>query len=414
MKLAIDFGRAFPATYRRVFRQAYFPRFWIGAVVSAIGDAMSLISIAWLAMELAPGNKGLALALANAAYVVPGSLVALAAGRRLDAIGGRNLLLIDSITRSAVLVFIAALHWSHRLQLAGYIALLSVAALARPIGLAGERVLVRDIIAADHWFSANSLLGLAIQIASIIGPALGGGLIVLIGAANVIAVDGLSFAFFAGVLLTVPPYAPGRVAEPTRLPKLRMRQFLTLKAIVGLFALTYFFHLFYGPFAVALPLYAESLSRSWRYAGSMTLGLLWSAFGLGFLVGGFVGGTRRSLAVLRIAVAIVTLWGVAVALLGTTLAPLVAIAAMAFGGFVYGPYPAIASTILQRESPVATLAQVSTYWSLMTSVAHPSGALLASLLVPNIGARWILLGSGLATILTGGVAGVWTRNKEAG
>ncbi|MHB8598413.1 MAG: MFS transporter [Ktedonobacteraceae bacterium] len=391
--------RVIPKTYSHLFGLRGFRWFWIGAALSAIGDAMSVISIVWLAIELAPHNQGIAIAFASAAYLMPGVVSGAVLGKWLGGLSSRTLLLIDCSARFGFLGAIVVLHLVGFLPLGAYITLLALAAITRPVGMAGERVLLRDLVSQTEFFSANSLLGMATQMASIVGPICAGFLITLLGATNVIALDAASFGIFGLIVWMLPGGGIVRVEPSSSFSSsMPLRHLLQLRVIFWLFLLTFLFHLFYGPLVVALPLYAQLLGQQVKESGSVILGLLWSGFGIGALLGGSISGLHRSLASFTAAVTIVGLWGIAVVMISTTPFLPVAIAAMTFGGFIYAPYPAITTTIMQHRSPAELLARISSYWSSMTSVASPLGTIIAGLVVPVLGARLSLIGSGLITL----------------
>jgi hypothetical protein len=62
-----------PAVYRRLLRERRTRRFLAGVGASSLGEGMSTVTIAWLAVRIAPaGNLGLFVGLAIAAYTLPG------------------------------------------------------------------------------------------------------------------------------------------------------------------------------------------------------------------------------------------------------------------------------------------------------------------------------------------------------
>jgi hypothetical protein len=73
-----------PAAYRALLRDHRTRRLLSGLGVSSLGDWMSTVTIAWLAVRTAPAdNAGLYVGLALAAYTLPGVVGALALGRYL-------------------------------------------------------------------------------------------------------------------------------------------------------------------------------------------------------------------------------------------------------------------------------------------------------------------------------------------
>ncbi|MDQ3945957.1 MAG: MFS transporter, partial [Actinomycetota bacterium] len=163
------------ATYRQVLRQPHFGRYFTGEAISSVGDSMSEITIVILALGLATGDaRPMAVAAASAAYLVPGILTGVLAGRHLGAVSARTLLLIDNAWRGAFLGLAAALATAGVLGLGAYVALLGLASLTRPLGAAGSRALVADLVGEDDLFAANSLINSTVQAAVMLGPAVAG------------------------------------------------------------------------------------------------------------------------------------------------------------------------------------------------------------------------------------------------
>lgn len=387
-----------PVGYRVSVSQPGFRRLWLGTLISTLGDAMSLVAMVWFAAQLQPDRASQAIGLAAAAYTLPSALTALTLASRLDRMPGKHLLLADSLNRGVMLGLIAVLASLGALGLPSYLALLALAALSRPLGYAGTSVILRGMLPGDWRFGANSLLSLTTQLSSVAGPALAGLLVTLLGAGRVIGVDGVSFLVLAVVVLGLPAHRDGAAHQGGPAPRPSLRGLLSVPSVTGLFGLTSVFFLLYGVFSVALPLRAADLARGTSSSAPFLLGMLWSAFGLGFVIGGLVAGTLRFLAHLVAAAVIAASWGLALLAIAWFDQPAVAIAAMAFGGLVYAPYPAVTATVLQRDVASGALARVSSYWSMMTSLSVPAGALVASAAVPLLGPSRSILWSGTGTI----------------
>jgi hypothetical protein len=94
----------YPALSHPVFR-----RVLPGAAASALGDGMSAVAIAWLALKLAPpGSRGLWVGAAVAAYSLPGAVGAVALRRWLSGRRGARLVFVNAVLRAVALGLIAA------------------------------------------------------------------------------------------------------------------------------------------------------------------------------------------------------------------------------------------------------------------------------------------------------------------
>src|SRR5262249_38679938 len=90
-----------PAAYRPVLAHRVLRRLILGFAVSYLGDGMSFVAVAWLAIEIAPeSSTGLWVGAAVAAYTLPGVVGALALGRRLRRISPQRLMIADNVVRA--------------------------------------------------------------------------------------------------------------------------------------------------------------------------------------------------------------------------------------------------------------------------------------------------------------------------
>ena len=99
----------------RVATSPYYPalshpvlrRLLPGVALSALGDGMSMVAIAWLALRLS--DSAVLVGAVLAAYSLPGALGAAVLGRWMQGRGGATLALTNAIVRASALGSIAAL-----------------------------------------------------------------------------------------------------------------------------------------------------------------------------------------------------------------------------------------------------------------------------------------------------------------
>jgi hypothetical protein len=79
--------------------------------VSAIGDGMSAVGVAWLAIRIAaPADRGLVVGVAVAAYTLPGAAGAVLLARPLRRLASRHLVAADAALRAVTLSMIPLLY----------------------------------------------------------------------------------------------------------------------------------------------------------------------------------------------------------------------------------------------------------------------------------------------------------------
>jgi MFS family permease len=395
-----------PQAYRVLLRDGRARRLLSGLGVSSLGDGMSTVTIAWLAVQTAPAGKvGLFVGLAVAAYTLPGAVGALAFGRFLRHRPARELVLGHSLLRAGFLGAIVALAATGALSPSAYVALLACSSLLASWGIAGQYTLLAELGGEEGRLAANSLASAQVWLATIVGPATAGLLLTTIAPAWLLAFDAASFAF-----LGVQAWRTHTAAPPTEQPVVARAaesgfRLLRRHDLLGLIVLTWMFFFLYGPVEDALPVYvAQDLD-----ADARLLGVYWTSFGVGALASTLLIGMLRSRATRRITLLIVAGWGAC--LLPFAFAPAaVTLLCFAAGGLIYGPFVPLTYALFQSITTTANLPSVLAARSAALTVATPLGTAIGGPLVAGLGAGWTLTASGAATVLLAAVATpIWQR-----
>jgi MFS family permease len=412
--------RSWIGSVGRVMRQPVLRRVLPGMLVSALGDGMSLVAVAWLAVQIAPPDQvGVWTGLAVAAYALPAPVGAALLARRVRRFRGAQLVAVDAALRAVALGLVAILAVAGLLNPVGYVALLAVSSLLHAWGNAGAYTLVAELLPDEERVTGNALLSTSTQAAVVVGPALAGGLTALVGPGWVIGADAASFAVLAASCWAVAR----RRAGPVRIPSTPKgvapaapvasgwRTILGQPRLLGLLAVTCVFFFLYGPVEVALPVHiAHELHGS-----PSLLGLYWTVFGIGATLGGLGAGLLRHRPPWLVVVGIIIGWGAALLPLGLTDAVAPGLVGFAAGGLIYGPFTAICTALFQRSTPPQALSRLLAARSALTIPSTALGTLLGGPVVSAVGGRPTLLLSALLTIALGAsVAGVvWQRYRTA-
>jgi DHA3 family macrolide efflux protein-like MFS transporter len=383
-----------------------------GAAASALGDGMSAVAIAWLALELAPpGSRGLWVGAAVAAYSLPGAAGAVVLRRWLRGRGGARLVFVNAVLRAAALGLVGALAIAGRLDSAGYVALLGMSSLLSAWGVAGKYTLIADLLPAAQRIAGNSLFGLTDQLSLMRGPALAGVITALVGPAVVISLDAASWVVLAISYARVAPLAArltaaaatSNQAVPVSAPApLADRAggcavIRSSPVLPGLMALSFVFYLLYGPIEVALPVHIASD----LHGSAALLGAFWAVFGIGAVIGELAAPFLRRWPVWPTMTGIVIGWGLAIVPLGLPTPLWAGLAAFFAGAVIWGPWLSLSMAVLQDASPPGALAQVIAARSSLLILASPLGTALGGPIVAALGARGTLLASAVATIALG-------------
>jgi MFS family permease len=387
--------------YQQLLRGRRTRRLLIGLGVSALGDGMSTVTIAWLAVRVAPaGALGEFVGLAVAAYTLPGVIGALAFGRALRGRPARALVLAHCLLRTGFLGMVALLWGIRALAPPAYLGLLAGSSLLFAWGNAGQYAMLSELGGPDGRLAINSLATAQVSFAVIVGPLLAGLLLGWIGPGWLIALDGASFAFLGTQAWRTPADAAAS-DQPvdTRAAESGFRLLARRRDLLSLTVLTWVFFFLYGPVEAALPVYvAHDL-----HADAGLLGAYWTAFGVGALAATLVTGTLQGRNVRRTTLLIVAGWGAC--LLPFAFAPVgVTLVCFALGGLIYGPFIPITYAQFQSATTPANLPAVLAARSAIVLVSTPLGTAIGGPLVGGLGAAGTLLASGVLTVLLAGAA----------
>jgi len=399
-------SRYYPALSHPVLR-----RILPGAAASALGDGMSAVAIAWLALRLAPPDtRGLWVGAAVAAYSLPGAAGAVVLRRWLGGPSGvwsgARLAFVNAVLRAVALGLIGCLAIAGLLGPAGYVVLLGVSSLLSAWGIAGKYTLIAELLPAEHRVAGNTVFGLADQLSLMLGPALAGLLTAVAGPAVVITADAVSWAVLAVSYARVAPvtrratHAPPTSPQPPPPSTPATGAWAVIRSspvLPGLLALSFVFYLLYGPVEVALPVHVATD----LHGSAALLGTFWAVFGVGAVIGELAAPFLRRWPVWPTMTGIVLGWGLALVPLGLRTPLWAALAAFFAGAVIWGPWMSLSMAVIQDASPPAVLAQVIAARSSLLIIASPLGTALGGPIVAAVGARGTLLASALATVALG-------------
>jgi MFS family permease len=191
-------------------RQRLFAVLWAATVIGNIGSFVRDVASSWLMTDLSPSPA--AVAMVQAAATLPIFLLAIPAGVLSDILDRRKFLIATQLLLACT---------SSALMLLSAFGLQSIASLVALTFLGGVgaalvgptwQAIVPELVEKKDLKSAVALNSLGVNIARAIGPALGGLILVSLGAAFTYGVDVVSYVFVIAALLWWP--RPAAVQDP--------------------------------------------------------------------------------------------------------------------------------------------------------------------------------------------------------
>ena len=267
-----------PATYRSLFSERQFTALFIAQAISLTGDQLARVAIATLVFK--ETGSAFVTALIYAVTYVPWLVGGPLLGGLADRLPRRTVMVCCQLT-SAVLLVLMALPGMPLIALA---ALLFVVILAESPFLSARASLLVDVLPDDRYVLASALNQLTIQAAQVIGFAVGGGLIRLIGPRDALLVDAVTFLVSA-VLVRFGVRVHGAIASVVQLGNSWERMKTGAKVVFGDPRLRGLVLLGWLATFWVVP---EGLAAPYAKGDATSIGLLLASQPIGSVVGGVV------------------------------------------------------------------------------------------------------------------------------
>ena len=272
-----------PALFPRLIAAFTFARFrnmWLAAFTSAIGTWVQRIAQQWLILSLT--GSAFFLGLDTFLAELPLLLFTLIGGVVADRHDRRHLLMGSQALQMACALTLTALVFFDLVQVRYILALSFMSGLAQAFGGPAFQSLVPSLVPRQHLPNAIALNSIQFNLAQMIGPAIGGVVMVGLGMAACFGLNSLSFLVAIVVLglMRVPPPAPAtRERILTELGS-GLRYVRRSRALLGLTALAFATTSLALPIRAFLPVFAAD--------DVLLLSRMMTTFGAGAVVGALV------------------------------------------------------------------------------------------------------------------------------
>jgi MFS family permease len=356
--------------HKGAWGQPSFRLFFFGQGISAVGDRVVTVALAFAVLDLTGSVKDLGLVLA--AQTVPLVLFLLMGGVWADRLPRRAVMLGSDVVRAAAQGASAFLLVSGHAHVWQLVVLQAVYGAAEAFFKPAAQALLPETVAAADLQQANALIAVSGNVANVGGPALAGILVTTLGAGWGLAIDAGSFLASAAFLSVMRVAAIVPAARTGTLSELRAgwrafrsRTWLWVSALefMGSNALAF------GPYMVLGPEIARtSLGGPGAWAAIST------ATGVGAVLGGTVGLRWNPRHPLR-AMFVTSLIGTTPLLvLLAAAAPLAALlAAAVVSGMSVSFFNLVWFAVVQRRIPGEELSRVSSWDALGSYAITPVG-----------------------------------------
>jgi MFS family permease len=263
---------------------------WLGLLASITGSMMQNAALLWHVSLLVPERKALALGLVGLVRVVPIIVLSMFSGVVADAWNRRRLMLMTQTGLAAVSLALAFLTFRGLSVVWPIYVLAALGASVGTFDLPARQALVPTLVPREHLPNAISMNTIMFQVASVVGPSLGGIVIASAGVGWVYVANALSFGFVITALLLMR----GVSGKPVRLGHEPENEISLKAAVEGLkfvfesplirsTMLLDFFATFFSSATALLPIFAQDVLHvgargyGWLYAAPAVGAVLMSA-----------------------------------------------------------------------------------------------------------------------------------------
>lgn len=402
-------SRIAPRNLGHAFRSLHIPvfRWWfLSQLLSASGTMTQSVAQAWLVLRL--GGDGLVLGAVTACTFAPLLVAGAWAGSVVDRVDRRRLLISTQAAFIVISSSLGALTLVNSVRLWMVFVAALAAGCVNALDQPARQIYVLEIVGREGIANAIGLNEIVMNTSRVAGPAAGGVLLVLTGAAGCFLFNAATFVAPLIVLLCFrtaessvlgPRRRRGHVREGLRYvwERPEIRSVVFMAAASGLLFNT----------SIALPIVATRVF----HLGGGGYGLMLSIFGLGALAGAAVAATCRPLPSGRSLRSLAAITGVVVLL--TAFAPSldVALAGLAACGFCSIWFVARANTFVQLGSAADMRGRVMGVWTMALPGLNPVTGPLVGLVCDDLGPRQGFGLAGIALLLAAALA--WRTLRDA-
>ena len=387
-----------------------FRLFWIGLVVSNIGTWMQQFGLGWLVVQLAirdatPQLAPLYLGLVGLARAIPGLAFGLFGGVVADRADRRRLLIVTQSSAAILATVLGVLTISGSINIVEVVLISALNSIIFSFDAPTRQAMVPRLVSDRHLMSAIGLNSAAFNGATLVGPLVGGLLIIPFGVGGLMIINALSYLAIVAALFLMRPqpvieYGPRlSLLESIREGLRFIRHDPVLRWVVALSVAT---ALFTRPYIQLLPAEAQFLG-----VGAIELSWLLAASGSGALVGALLTaslGTWKRRGALLVTAALAH--GTLLMLFGTQRTVLGAMVFVGLTSLAVMVFMGMGSTLMQTRTPDALRGRVMSVQTMVFIGFMPLGQMLLGSVGTVAGINTAFLFGGILVTLLAGYAAI--------
>lgn len=369
--------------------------YFAGQFVSLVGTWSQQVALAWLVITMS--KSGTVLGLVVAAQALPILILGPWGGLLADRVNKRKLLLITQLLLAIIALVTGGLIVTKAIEIWMVFALSLAIGIVNSAANPTRQSFISELVRHEHLRSAVSLSSVLVNTARAIGPAVAGVLIAKVGLEVCFFLDAFSYVFVITALLMMNPAklttpeltirANGQIREGFRYVRRAPPLFvpLVMMVLIGTFAYE---------FQVVLPLVATHVFDG----DAGTLGALFSAQGIGAIVGGLYV-TRRGKTGIKAVTRGAAVFGFAMALASLAPSFRIELALLFLVGASSVQFLSVANSTLQLNADPMFRGRVLALWSMAFVGSTPIGGPIVGYIAEHFSPRLAMGAGALACFL---------------
>ncbi len=391
----------------RSLRVRNYRLFAAGQVVSLSGTWAQRVAQDWLVLELSP-NPALALGITTGLQFLPVLLFGLYGGVLADRYDKRRMLIGAQIAMGVLALVLGLLDLTHVVVLWHVYVLAFLLGLASVVDTPARQAFVSEIVGAQEMPNAVSLNSATFNSARIVGPALAGVAINVVGTSAVFLANAVSYV---AVIAALAAMRPAELFPSTRLARQagQLREGLAyvrarpdlLVPIVLVFMV--------GTFGLNFQITLALIAKQTFHAGAGSFGLLTSALAVGSLVGALLSAHREGPPTHRVLFTAALAFGLLEVAVGFAPSyPVTALLLLPTGAAVL-TLTTTANSLVQLGCTPQVRGRVMALYILVFLGGTPVGAPVVGAVAEAYGPRSSLWVGGLVCAVSAVAAALWLR-----
>ncbi|MFT4175548.1 MAG: MFS transporter [Luteolibacter sp.] len=381
------------------FQHRNYRIFFSGQIISLIGTWLQTTAEGWLVYQLS--GSSLALGINRFANMLPFALLALWGGTIADRRSKREILLYTQGVSMVLALVLAALVYYNLVQVWHVAAIGCLLGIVNAFDVPARQSFVVELVGKEDLMNGIALNSSMFNLARVIGPAIAGLLIGVVGIAGCFLINGISYiAVIAGYSSLKLPEHVQRTDHPPFSAAVReaFNHIAGNGPLRAVMILVSTFSLFGQSYSVLMPVFARDI----LHGDAKAFGILMAANGIGALLGGLTlasHGKRLS----RRTLIYSGLFGCCLFLTAFALSPWfwVSAALLVFAGFCMILFLATANTSVQLRSPDALRGRIMGFYSLSFLGMSSIGSLLTGYLAKHFTAPGAIFIGTVACVIVG-------------